>query len=332
MKDFKIIFNNNVLEVTNTSDKYFENCLVSLKNIFFDDVVNEVTNFNSNEKIIGGLSINSTLSVIDYNSTFNKNIVLRYNTINNLTEFKDYIVNYIKPREKEFNKLNNGDISIKYGNVNNYIDLKYIGSPRLITIIYPDGDNIYSDLLYIMRLPNENKQILYLLLGNELLDDEYTRIQNLDDNDFNIYNICNQFDFNQNRFYPGINRLEPLPIITHQQAIDRKYFVILAFIAIQNAKDFINTWDEIGRIHDSHFFNKWYQLYLDNDNISSWLFNMWCDLMGKFSNNNLNCTIPLHLLMLINSLYDRTANKLQSIINAYKPCLINQLFIILYNV
>ena len=49
MKDFKIIFNNNVLEVTNTSDKYFENCLVSLKNIFFDDVVNEVTNFNSNE-------------------------------------------------------------------------------------------------------------------------------------------------------------------------------------------------------------------------------------------------------------------------------------------
>ena len=51
------------------------------------------TNFNSNEKIIGGLSINSTLSVIDYNSTFNKNIVLRYNTINNLsviTPIDDY--------------------------------------------------------------------------------------------------------------------------------------------------------------------------------------------------------------------------------------------------
>lgn len=49
MRDFKISFNNNVLEVTNTSDKYFENCLVSLKNIFFDDVVNDVTTFQPNE-------------------------------------------------------------------------------------------------------------------------------------------------------------------------------------------------------------------------------------------------------------------------------------------
>ena len=292
------------------------------------------TSYSNIKKLYENYNI---IQIDEYLSTYFLNVNIKLYLKENIKYIGEYNISnhylaYINDQPFEPDPKNNKPIRYSYAPDNassaiNYIDLKYIGSPRLITIIYPDGDNIYSDLLYIMRLPNENKQILYLLLGNELLDDEYTRIQNLDDNDFNIYNICNQFDFNQNRFYPGINRLEPLPIITHQQAIDRKYFVILAFIAIQNAKDFINTWDEIGRIHDSHFFNKWYQLYLDNDNISSWLFNMWCDLMGKFSNNNLNCTIPLHLLMLINSLYDRTVNILQSIINAYKPCLINQLFI-----
>jgi hypothetical protein len=55
------------------------------------------------------------MGIIQNNNSFLNALLLATdnvnNTINNLTEFKDYIVNYIKPREKEFNKLNNGDIA-----------------------------------------------------------------------------------------------------------------------------------------------------------------------------------------------------------------------------
>ena len=82
------------------------------------------------------LDINSTyyrMGIIQNNSAFLNALLLcvdntvRQTSINNHTEFKNYIANYLRKNEGEFYKLNNGDISIKYSNVEGYIN--YINNP-----------------------------------------------------------------------------------------------------------------------------------------------------------------------------------------------------------
>lgn len=70
------------------------------------------------------------MGIIQNNSAFLNvllmacNNIIRGNTINNHSEFKRYISNYLMKNPGEFSKLNNGDISNKYGTIENYI--KYI--------------------------------------------------------------------------------------------------------------------------------------------------------------------------------------------------------------
>ena len=77
------------------------------------------------------LDTNSTyyrIGIIQNNSSFLNVLLLcldnivRQTPINNHTEFKNYIANYLRKNEQEFNKLNNGDISIKYSNIEGYIN------------------------------------------------------------------------------------------------------------------------------------------------------------------------------------------------------------------
>lgn len=71
--------------------------------------------------------IHYRMGIIQNNSSFLNALLLAMNntirghTINNHNEFKKFISDYLHKNEGEFNKLNNGDISIKYGNINNYI-------------------------------------------------------------------------------------------------------------------------------------------------------------------------------------------------------------------
>lgn len=76
------------------------------------------------------------MGIIQNTSSFLNAILLAMNnnirgtTINNHTEFKNFITDYLSKNEKEFSKLNNGDISIKYSTVNNYIN--YIQNSDLV--------------------------------------------------------------------------------------------------------------------------------------------------------------------------------------------------------
>jgi hypothetical protein len=68
------------------------------------------------------------MGIIQNNSSFLNSLLLAMNniirgqTINNHNEFKKFISEYLSKNEGEFNKLNNGDISIKYGNITSYIN------------------------------------------------------------------------------------------------------------------------------------------------------------------------------------------------------------------
>lgn len=72
--------------------------------------------------------IHYRMGIIQNNSSFlnalllGVNNIIRGQTINNHNEFKKFISDYLYKNEGEFNKLNNGDISIKYGTITNYIN------------------------------------------------------------------------------------------------------------------------------------------------------------------------------------------------------------------
>lgn len=72
--------------------------------------------------------IHYRMGIIQNNSSFLNALLLavdnsiRGQIINNHNEFKQLISNYLIKNEGEFNKLNNGDISIKYGNIQEYIN------------------------------------------------------------------------------------------------------------------------------------------------------------------------------------------------------------------
>jgi hypothetical protein len=82
------------------------------------------------ENVLEIKDIHYRMGIIQNNSSFlnavllSSNNLIRGQNINNHNEFKQFIVSYLTKNEGEFNKLNNGDISIKYSNIQNFI--KYI--------------------------------------------------------------------------------------------------------------------------------------------------------------------------------------------------------------
>ena len=80
------------------------------------------------QNILEVKDIHYRMGIIQNNTSFLNSLLLavdnsiRGHTINNHTEFKNFITSYLQKNEGEFNKLNNGDISIKYGNIDNYLN------------------------------------------------------------------------------------------------------------------------------------------------------------------------------------------------------------------
>lgn len=82
--------------------------------------------------VLESKDIHYRMGIIQNNTSFLNALLLAINNsirgqnINNHSEFKQFISNYLYKNEGEFKKLNNGDISIKYSTIDNYI--KYINN------------------------------------------------------------------------------------------------------------------------------------------------------------------------------------------------------------
>jgi hypothetical protein len=82
--------------------------------------------------VLESKEIHYRMGIIQNNTSFLNALLLsidnsiRGNNVNNHAEFKQLISNYLYKNEGEFKKLNNGDISIKYSTIDNYI--KYINN------------------------------------------------------------------------------------------------------------------------------------------------------------------------------------------------------------
>ena len=237
-------------------------------------------------------------------------------------------------------------------------NLRYAAGPRNIEIYFNDdgigidlnnGDYYKNQLVNLLELGSLTKQIFYLLASSIIpYEDIDPRkgIQNMDDNildtfdDFigyfglnGIYIEANWI-FLRDHLNPGdLNNLRlnildargnPIGDPNNNIYKDYYYYIKLGVTAIINPENFSDL--VIPDARQNIFFNKWYNKYLKTNDISSWIYNMWCDINCKISDNNLNCKVDNKLIMLMAGLKCQKSNIIQGIINAYKPQLIQFIF------
>ena len=209
-----------------------------------------------------------------------------------------------KDTRKDFNIFNDDirhpDAIDNASSIINFKTLKYAGGPRNIRVVFP-GDqinikdsfltNIIDEFKKIIKL-STNKQVLYMLdyhFNDDILVGDDKQLMN-----------------NVLRLGGGFN--------------DITWYYYLAYYAIIDPNN-IKT-NEID-INKNTFAKKWYDIYINGCDISTWIFGMCTDLICKVSDSNLDCGIPFKLLMLIAGLKCNETSITQGIINAYKPHLIN---------
>ena len=214
------------------------------------------------------------------------------------------------------NALDNASDIIDFDN------LTFASGPRVVTINRPLPD-IRLEIQDLLAMVSDDKRILHLL-GSPI---SLATIIGLPGNDYDLVADFGNFG---GRFNPDITNLGQLGWYTSAVAIDpmdrrnMREYIYLAYTAIQYPEkmDDLNTLvDGIGA---TPFFTKWYEIYTNgsnNFNLGAWIYGMWCDLMCKTSDTNLECEIPFRLLMLIAGLgnNNNSQNKVKNVYNAYKP-------------
>jgi len=233
-------------------------------------------------------------------------------------------------------------------------NLKYVGGPRNVEIVETDTAYLDKDLNYLLGSDQEFKKILYLLASPIIINEkniiEYDKIDDFWNNkDFknpNKYKVDNITTISDSQ----ANDMKWFVILAYYAIMKPATFDQIEQKMIKNAIDYANkivpktteldlfiknpSDENIAALKlksSNHiiylqefrktFPQKWIKCY-KNEQIGSWLISMWCDLMCKFSNSNLDCKIPFKLLALAAGL-NQFGNKLYGVYNVYKPQIIN---------
>jgi hypothetical protein len=243
---------------------------------------------------------------------------------------------YIQLDDDQFNKTND-EIRhwLALDNASDIIDfdkLKYMGGPREMTIT--DTTSWTNLDYYLSNIKNnswEENQVVLSLLSFIDLNSEIAMIPP----NFDFIDNLNVFDNPApgRNFYSLINAgIILIPGYDLMYVDDYCFYLIMAYTAIFNPARF----DEIQNIIPSgsmglkfannKFAQKWFGIYKKTVNIGSWIYSMWGDIICKFSQSNLEGEIKLNMLVAIAGLVNNKTNKIQSIINVYKPHLIKHIF------
>lgn len=155
-------------------------------------------------KLIKGDNKYYRMGIVQNNAAFLNAILLALEnnignkTLNNSNEFKKYIVNYLNENTNDYPKLNGGNISLKYGKLQNYID--YILETKNILV--------WNDLIdIIQRISNTN----ILIIDIPYKSSDSTNIADYE----NITLICNPYiKYNKsNDYIILIKRLNTFEVI-----------------------------------------------------------------------------------------------------------------------
>lgn len=196
-----------------------------------DNIYKNIQDQYNNFKIFENISVSSAINGYDQ----------LYGNLNALTP--PHIMHYHKIRHEL--ALDNASCIL------NYDKLVYVGSLRNIIFKTP---NIYNEFINILNLKNEDKLILYLLSSPLVYNtinafaDQYIYERYIKYNDIIDHTDIINYMFNNPHHHL---------VDTNQYLIDMRYYLKLAFIAIQypdkfNAINFFNN----------DFARKWHELYI----------------------------------------------------------------------
>ena len=239
-------------------------------------------------------------------------------------------------------------------------NLKYVGGPRQIELLYdapsigaapnqrPDYIRELNNMM--INYVNEEEIILYLLsspLSQARINAIVIAI-NASANANNaaklntlITEIMQEGNFRNGTINALTGQFNAIGTYNALYSNDMRFYVILAYTAIFLPSEFDNIDNRINNYLNPsappapainppvdrlnlNFLRKWINCY-KYEHIGSWLIEMYCDVMCKFSQSNLVCEIPFRLLSLAGGLNNFGHDKIQGILNVYKPQLINQI-------
>jgi len=234
-------------------------------------------------------------------------------------------------------------------------NLKYVGGPRVMDITHdapPIGgiENYRAELYNMMGNYNTKEERILYLLSSPLFEARINAIVpliNAAANNAKLDTLIREIMQEANFVNGSINQYNA-PVVFNAIANnalysnDMRFYVILAYTAIFLPSEFDNIDNRITNYLNppapalapvinppvnplnTDFLRKWINCY-KYEHIGSWLIEMYCDVMCKFSPSNLVCDIPFRLLSLAGGLNNFGHDKIQGILNVYKPQLVNQI-------
>lgn len=297
------------------------------------NIHSEIKQLSSDFKVINSISNNSTDN--GFNAIFMEylwnNVEISSNVDGRgvyMKKFKPDIFTEINDNFRHELAPDNASAIIDFENH------RYIGGPREIRCIQTSYVQQLTDIFNL----SEKQQILFMLRAPI----SFAELMKLKSN-----NILNDFkNFVNNN--PNLVNNEITAILRDtgkavwavvtpeftQFKADYFAYLYLSYLAIMEPTN-INSIRELNSVptsrdlftfNASRFARKWYEIYMKgNVNLSSWIYNMWADLICKSSDSNLVGHIYGRQMMLLAGLQNYNTNKLRGIINAHKPHLIAEI-------
>ena len=219
-----------------------------------------------------------------------------------------------------FNNNGDADNPVKYRLIYNYLhklfDINFINNEDKILYLLsiPFKDNLLGNKLRYTRIYLNN-------LFNDYMADPirlplFPNMFNNEFNDVDLWIFENDVDFNQVFFHSDLNNSD-----IHKSNLLCYINLSLLLIFEPERLNDINNKINLNNDYYINWQNKWINLF-KNKKEYILIYDMWCDLNSKLSDNNLKCVVPFNLLMLISGLLNYKLNGgelIQNIVNSFKP-------------
>lgn len=283
---------------------------------YFDNDNNEYPDINDNL-----LDIYNKDNIIKYIYSTKKSDIINILNENILINIRKNVIN----KDNWF--IDNNNIC--------YNDYPYINNDEYYKKFFNvDKSSVLQSKRFIFNKNNHEELFLHHVIDFNInsIDKNIFKILNYEiTTKMIIYMIFSYYAIFAPDIMYNINKNKLFDIILDNEIHKNVHYQNYKFYYNDETDNFVNKWIFKNNIEKNNFANKWYNIYINNvlNNrllLGIWIYNMWCDLMCKFSNNNLECNIPYRLLLLVSSLSNNNNLNIDNfdkyIINIFKMQLI----------
>jgi hypothetical protein len=201
-----------------------------------------------------------------------------------------------------------------------FVNLKYAGGPRDITINIPPS--VMANVGQLLTL-SPDKKIFQILASGYLSQANIDAITKTSTNPSGLDFFSLDASKYNTYYHPDLG-----PINTGFQ---KMCYLIFSFVAIKEPDrfeellsiPFINLPNT--RFGNNDMVIKWFNKFMNGEGVASFIYGMGCDLACYTSASNLDGQIPFEFAILVSAIANNRTNLDQSIYNSYKPHLVSDI-------